>query len=127
MSALLGLLGTALFVELLFRLPVGVAVQQCTAYGHKSVRTLGSSHISDHWKEKVLLAYACRLLQASCALFVYLAIAGLPMMLLIAVAASAGIALTAWIGSGIGILSCTALGCGIAVLRRTFPDRHNHG
>ncbi len=49
---------TILPIEILFRLPLAPLVRQLTIVMRKILRVLSSRVISDHWKEKVLLAYA---------------------------------------------------------------------
>ena len=53
-AAVLGIV----FVELILRLPVIDTGKALTGVTGKSLRTISSSRISDHWKEKVLLSYA---------------------------------------------------------------------
>lgn len=49
---------TILAVEMLFRLPLKRLVARLIASNRKVVRVVLSNAISDHWKQKVLLAYS---------------------------------------------------------------------
>ncbi len=49
-----------ILVELVMRLPFGPVIATVTGTSMKSVRIMGSSTISDHWKEKAMGAYARR-------------------------------------------------------------------
>ena len=56
-------------VELFVRVPLRDAVAKLLRYAGKSSRVIRSSHISDHWKEKVLPTYSMKVAQASLKLF----------------------------------------------------------
>ena len=45
-------------VEIFLKLPVREAVNDLLRVSQKAVHTVSSPHISDHWKEKVMLVYA---------------------------------------------------------------------
>jgi hypothetical protein len=45
-------------VEIFLRLPVRQAVNDLWRVSQKALQVVSSSHISDHWKEKVMLVYA---------------------------------------------------------------------
>ena len=47
-------------VEIFLKLPVSAAVNDLLRVSQKALRVVASPHISDHWKEKVMLAYACK-------------------------------------------------------------------
>ena len=49
---------STLAVELFLKLPVKQAVDDLWRVSHKASRIVLSRHISDHWKEKVMLVYA---------------------------------------------------------------------
>jgi hypothetical protein len=51
--------------------------------GRKAMRTLGAKSVSDHWKEKVLLAYAVSLFLSTMKLAGYLAAIGIAAVFLI--------------------------------------------
>lgn len=48
-------------VELFVRLPLLSVFSQIDVIARKALHTLGAKSVSDHWKEKVLLAYAVSL------------------------------------------------------------------
>ena len=49
---------SVLAVEIFLRLPVRQVVNELWTVSQKASRTVMSRHISDHWKEKVMLVYA---------------------------------------------------------------------
>lgn len=68
-------------VEYLYRVPLANTLSALANVGERAFRTLRSKHISDHWKERVLLRYARDMLthtgclaalMAGCALLVIL-------------------------------------------------------
>ena len=61
MSAILAVVS----VECVMRLPIRSSIYLMVAAGSKAFRTVTSKHISDHWKERVLLRYALDLLRGS--------------------------------------------------------------
>tara|TARA_R110002049_G_scaffold177382_12_gene344547 strand:+ start:786 stop:1163 length:378 start_codon:yes stop_codon:yes gene_type:complete len=52
-------------VEVFLKLPVRTAVAELWRVSQKAIHTVMSPHISDHWKEKVMLAYACKSLAST--------------------------------------------------------------
>lgn len=62
-------------VELFMRLPVGPPLQALQRLSRKIPGVLGSRHISDHWKEKVLQRYARDLALNSIRIFAWLLVA----------------------------------------------------
>lgn len=66
--------------EAFLRLPVMARIQRVAGYSQKAMRVLQSKRISDHWKEKVLPAYALRIGSGSIMFFVLLCVALLPVL-----------------------------------------------
>lgn len=62
---LAALAATAVACELLLRLPLRSVLDGYAQMARRSASVMGSRHISDHWKEKALLAYAGRLARLS--------------------------------------------------------------
>jgi hypothetical protein len=56
---------SVLAVELFMRLPVKQAINELWRVSQKASRTVLSPHISDHWKEKVMLVYARKALTST--------------------------------------------------------------
>jgi len=56
---------SALAVECILRLPFIPLVKAVIGANRKALRVIGSKRISDHWKEKVMLAYSGETLKAS--------------------------------------------------------------
>ena len=68
--------------ELLFRLPLARSVKTIAGFASKARRTVASKTISDHWKERILPAYAMRMGVASLAAFGWLLLAFSPFLFL---------------------------------------------
>jgi hypothetical protein len=58
--------------EMLLQLPLLPAMKRATSAAQKSGRVLKSKRISDHWKERVLLAYSGRIARNSFGFFAML-------------------------------------------------------
>lgn len=52
-------------VEIALRLPFAPLAARAQATGTKALRTMQASRVSDHWKERVMLAYAKTMLGCS--------------------------------------------------------------
>lgn len=70
------------FVEALVRLPLLPTVAAIANTAGKASRVIRSSRISDHWKERVLLRYAARVMRGSLLTMVFLVAAFLPVLAL---------------------------------------------
>jgi len=64
--------------EAILRLPLLAEVRSASRYASKSMAVLRSSHISDHWKEQILPAYAFRIGKGAVVFFHYLCLALAP-------------------------------------------------
>ena len=80
-DALLLILTAMLASELLLRLPVLDQAQGLRTIASKSVATITSNRISDHWKERVLPAYSARMARCSVLFFLLLCCAVAPVAL----------------------------------------------
>jgi len=89
--------GTIAVVEAFLALPFIRKAREMVALVNRIGKTLRSSKISDHWKEKVLPVYAGRMFLLSLTLFVLLIAALVPM------------AIAAWIGDSMGYSVSTTL------------------
>lgn len=115
-------LGTIAVAELFLRLPIAAAARGILGTARRAQRTIRSARISDHWKEKVLLAYAARLFAGSLRIFGLVVLAVLPLALLAGLGAAAGIDLGPQLTRLPGILVSVAVACGYVVLRRRARD-----
>ncbi|WP_284165766.1 sulfotransferase [Frigidibacter sp. SD6-1] len=75
-------LAAVLASEALLRLPVIGRIAEVSATAQKAGRVLKSGRISDHWKERILPAYALRIGVGSVTFFLLLCLALLPVALL---------------------------------------------
>jgi hypothetical protein len=122
MSWVLLVLGTVAAVEAFLRLPVMETVHGLLGTMNKVQRTIRSPRISDHWKERILLAYAARLFSASLRVFGLILLAILPLMLLSAFGAWVGIDLINRLTQLQGILVSVIVAGGYVYLRRRLRD-----
>ncbi len=81
--------GTVSFVELFQRLGLSRRIAALAVSGRKAASIVRSSAISDHWKERALLAYARRVFIGTLALFGLLIACAAPALLLLAIASMA--------------------------------------
>jgi hypothetical protein len=91
-----------LLIEIVVRLPLGAVLSRINLVSRKALHTLSARSISDHWKEKVLLAYAGVLFVSTMKLAGYLLAVGSVALFLIFVAERLGATvqdfLTSWVG-----------------------------
>lgn len=94
-----------ILIEIVVRMPLATVGAEINAAVSKSLHTITSKSISDHWKEKVVLVYACRLLTATFKLTgLLLAIAAIALALIYAFDRFAGASVGSFIVTWIGIL-----------------------
>ena len=111
---------TVMAVELAIRMPLVTICVDISSVGLKSLHVLGSKSISEHWKEKVMLAYACRLLRLVAKLLAVLAvIAGLLTLLVLALE-SCGMPIADFVASWTGVLFATAIAAAYFAARKRF-------
>jgi len=80
-------------VEIALLLPLGATLKGFSRTSQKAMRTIASSRISEHWKEKVMLRYSARMMVETLKLFLFLALLAGLILLGIWVAAMAEIPL----------------------------------
>lgn len=100
-----------LLIEIVVHLPLPAVLSQISVTGRKAAHILGAKAVSDHWKEKILLAYAGTLFGATITLAGYLLVIGAIVVLLIFVAdlfgATVGDFFMSWMGIGFSIVVAT--------------------
>lgn len=87
MALALLLAATFAFAELFIRLPIIASMKDAAGYASRSASVIKAEKISDHWKERVLLAYSQRLFMMTARLSGFLAIAFSPVAAALAIAA----------------------------------------
>jgi hypothetical protein len=115
-------IATIAAVELVVRLGIGSTIRRLLAVVRKVLRIMKSDTISDHWKERAMLAYAGQMFSASLMLLAMLLLAVAPFAILAALGAWIGMPFFALLLSGTGVLVCIAIACAYLPLRR----RLNH-
>ncbi len=123
MQWLLILVAAVLASEAFLRLPLMPAIRRANRAAARSVRTLRSARISDHWKERMLPVYALTIARNSVLFFALLCLAVLPALLL-GVLLPGGI--TAWLALLIRPLNLLLL-CGLSVLYLVIRTRLARG
>jgi hypothetical protein len=110
--------GTVLAVELFLRLPIVATARRLLGTARKAQRTIRSPRVSDHWKEKVLLAYAGRLFVSSLVVCGLIVLAVLPFVLLAMAGAWLGIDVAGRMMQATGIAVSVVVASGYIMLRR---------
>ena len=91
-----------ILIEVVVRISIPAVLAQMSTVARKAFHTFGSKSISDHWKEKVMLVYACSLFTntAKLASFLFL-ICGMVVLLTIVFdyfGANTGDFIVSWVG-----------------------------
>jgi hypothetical protein len=110
--------GTVLAVELFLRLPIVATARRLLGTARKAQRTIRSTRVSDHWKEKVLLAYAGRPFVSSLLVCGLIVLAVLPLLLLAMTGAWLGIDVAGRMMQATGIAVSVVVASGYIMLRR---------
>lgn len=105
------------FVEILLRSPLTRETLQLGSVAKRVVQVLGSRQISDHWKERVLLAYSGRIFKSTVLIAISLIAAFVPLMLLIVLGRATGTPLLDFTLSITGIVYLTVVSTAYAVFR----------
>lgn len=109
---------TMAVVELVLRLNVAGRVHRLLVVVRKVLRVVGSDVISDHWKERAMLAYAGQMFVASLILLVsFIAILS-PLAVMAAVGIWIDVPFLALLTDSAGILVSVAIACAYLPLRR---------
>ncbi len=109
MSVLLAILMSCVGVEIFLRLPIARSTAVMAQGGMHAGRIILSSRISEHWKEKVMPAYAARMarqtLMLACLFGVFAAALGLALFAIDAVQPAAAQFLTSLKGLTLGLVA----------------------
>ncbi len=95
------------FVEVVVRLDITGQVRAATLVTRRVLSIIGSSRVSDHWKERVLPIYAWRLLATSVRLLMIMLAAVAPIVLLTALSGWRDSPFLQLVSSWPGILAAT--------------------
>lgn len=93
-----------ILVEIVVRLPLPVVISQINVIGRKAMHTLGTKSVSDHWKEKAILAYAFSLFFSTIKIAGYLVAIGVVAVFLVIVFDYFGVMVGEFIMSWRGVL-----------------------
>ena len=111
-------IATIAAVELVLRFDIAGTVRRLLTVLRKVLRMMKSDAISDHWKERAMLAYSGQMLSASLTLLAILLLALSPFAILAAVGTWMDMPLLALLMSGAGVLVSVAIACAYLPLRR---------
>lgn len=111
-------IATIAAVELVLRLDVAGTIRRLLTVVRKVLRIMKSDTISDHWKERAMLAYSGQMFSASLMLLAMLLLALAPFAVLAAVGTWMDIPFLALLTSAAGVLVCVAIACAYLPLRR---------
>lgn len=126
------LVATCAFVEGLLRLPVLQRVKHMRATLARVRFVFSARSVSDHWKEKVLLAYAVWLWVDSAVLLLLMGMLGAPLFLGFDVLSRSGVFDAEVLTSSSGIIVATLTGTAYGVMRtrcrkKQIADQHKYG
>lgn len=100
-----------ILIEFVLRVPLPAILADISSVGRKALHTLGAKSVSDHWKEKVMLAYASKLFLSTMKLAVYFAAFALLAILIIFAfdyfGASVGDFIVSWTGISFSFVIAT--------------------
>jgi hypothetical protein len=120
MEWLLLAIATLGFVEIMLRLPIKAALGQLQDILAKVRRMTSSSAISDHWKQKAMLAYALGLFKVSLRFTCYLAVSLLPVMLSVGAGRMLSLDVLALLSTFSGLVVAMVLAVGYVKVRTAF-------
>jgi len=111
MTYLLAVVAGIGFVEILLRSPLPRAIRGLGDTAGRAAHVVRSARISDHWKEKVLLAYSGRLLRSTATIGLCLVVAAVPLLLAVLIGNATGADVAGFIMSlpGLAVLTLVAL------------------
>ncbi len=107
-------------VELAIRLPLMTICVEISSVGIKALHVLRSESISERWKEKIMLAYACKLFRLAAGLLVVLAAIASVLAILILALENNGVPIADFVASWSGLLFATAIAAAYFVVRKRF-------
>ena len=113
-------LATVMAVEVALRLPLSTTFTRLAKQGQKAAHILRSSRISDHWKEKVMLVYACSLFKSTMKLCGFLLTIGAVAALLMFAFDFFGVPIGTFIASSTGMLFSIVAATAYFTIRKFF-------
>ena len=111
-------IATIAAVELVLRLDIAGRIRRLLTVVRKVLRVAKSNTISDHWKERAMLAYAGQMLVASLTLLTMFFLVLSPLAIAVAVGAWMSVPLLALLMGMPGVLACILIACVYLPLRR---------
>lgn len=109
-----------ILIEMVLRLPLPAVISEISKIGRKSLRTLSSKSVSDHWKEKAILAYAGSMFASTSKLAGYLAVIGAVAIFLALAFDYAGARVVDFVTSWVGVLFSSIIAMLYLASRRFF-------
>lgn len=109
-----------ILIEFVVRIPLQAIVSEINTVVRKALHTLGAQSVSDHWKEKVMLAYASSLFTSTMKLAGFLVAVGAVAFLLIFVFDYLGATMSDFIVSWVGIIFSIVVATAYFTIRKFF-------
>ena len=107
-------------IEVVIRLPIQGIAREVSVVGRKAMRTVSSAHISDHWKERALLAYSGRLFLATAKLCGVLFVIAVIVSVLLTLFSALGFSITDFVVSAAGIVFSLVFATAYVAARKAF-------
>jgi len=111
---------TIVIIELVHRSTIASTSKNLQNISQKTVSTVQSNKISDHWKQKAILAYACKIFLTSTKLLANLLFIFSPVILLLLIDTTMGTSFmrsfTSWLGIGL----CSGVAIAYWQIRKRF-------
>ncbi|MFO7877624.1 MAG: hypothetical protein R6U55_13675 [Desulfovermiculus sp.] len=110
-------------VELLLKAGLFSTIHQMRAVYGKTIRTITNKRISDHWKEKVLPAYAWMILKGSAQLLLSLVLVFVPFVIAIFLAEPFDLGFLPFLSSWTGIIWATCIAAAYGFVRGHYGKK----
>jgi hypothetical protein len=107
-------------IEFVVRIPLSAVALEIISVSRKALHIMGAKSVSDHWKEKVMLAYAGSLFKSTMKLAGFLVTFGAIALLLIFVFDFFGSSIGEFIVTWIGILFSVVVATVYITIRKYF-------
>jgi len=109
-----------ILVEVMVRAPLQSVISEISTVARKALHVLGAKSVSDHWKEKVILAYAGSLFMSTIKLAGLLVAIGAIAILLLSIFEYSGVRISDFITSWTGILFSLLVAMAYYTMRKFF-------
>jgi hypothetical protein len=109
-----------ILIEIAVRMPLATVSSEIRSVVQKALHTLAAKSVSDHWKEKVMLVYACSLFKSTMKLCGFLLTIGAVAALLMFAFDFFGVPIGTFIASWTGMLFSIVAATAYFTIRKVF-------